>query len=32
LWEATLDSPAIRELHVDMTLQQDSEQVHIVVP
>ena len=32
LWEATSDSPAIGKLHVDMTLQQDSKQVHIVVP
>lgn len=27
-----MNSPAVRELHVDMTLQQHSEQTDIVVP
>ena len=30
LWEGTSDSPAIRKLHVDMALQQDLKQVHIL--
>lgn len=30
MWVAGI--PSIRQLHVDMALQQDSEQVHIVVP
>ena len=32
LMPTMLHSPAIRQLHVDVALQQDSKQVHIVVP